>query len=92
MTGETLKTSRFYLWVPRPQMVDVKYLMEGFEGLCLVRTMDGRIGLMEVMVQPGGEAEFQPVLAALLEAYPQIRLAPPPERQPREQGPPLPTP
>ena len=75
MTGEALKTSRFYLWVPRPQMIDVKYLMEGFEGLCLVRTMDGRLGLMEVMVQPGGEAAFKPVLNALLEAYPRIKLA-----------------
>jgi len=80
LTGEALKTSRFYLWVDRPQMIDVKYLMEGFEGLCLVRTMDGRMGLVEVMVRPGGEAAFEPVLAALLEAYPRIKLAPRPER------------
>jgi len=81
LTGKALKTSRFYLWAPRPQIIDVKYLMEGFEGLCLVRTMDGRLGLLEVMVHPGGEAAFEPVLAALLEAYPQIKLAPPSERR-----------
>lgn len=69
------RTSRYYLWVPRRRMIEVDYLLDGFEGLCLVRSLDGRLGLMEVMVSPGLEEDFEPVLKALLVAYPEIRLA-----------------
>jgi len=68
-------TRRYYLWTPRPVMVDLQYLIEGFEGLSLVRTLDSRLGLLEVMVSPGAEAAFEEVLAELLKAYPQVRLA-----------------
>ncbi len=72
------RTSRVYLWVPRRLMIDINYLVEGFEGLAMIRTLDTAIGLMEAMVTPGAEAEFLAVARKLAEVYPEIKIAPPP--------------
>jgi len=70
------KTRRYYLWVPREHQVDVHYLTEAFEGLAVPTTLDSRLGLMEIMVSPGGEEEIEEVLAALTQTYPGIKLVP----------------
>lgn len=67
------KTRRRYLWVPRPLQVDVHYLIEGFEGMAMIRTLDSRVGLMEVMVSPGADDEADRVIAALVKKYPQVK-------------------
>jgi len=49
--------------------VDVHYLTEGFEGLCVPTTLDSKKGLMEIMVSPGGEGAAEEVLEALAGRY-----------------------
>lgn len=73
MAALPAKTSRRYLWVPRRLQVDIHYLIEGFEGMAMIRTLDSRVGLMEVMVSPGAEDEADRVIAALVMQYPQVK-------------------
>ena len=73
MTAPPAKTDRRYLWVPRRLQVDIHYLIEGFEGMAMIRTLDSRVGLMEVMVSPGAEDEADRVIAALVMQYPQVK-------------------
>ncbi len=75
MTATPAKTGRHYLWVPRHLQVDVNYLFEGLEGLCVPRTLDSRVGLMEIMVAPAGEAAYLEAQAELLARCPEIKLA-----------------
>lgn len=75
VSGPPRRTGRVYLWVPKRLMIDINYLIESFEGLALVRAMDTRLGLMEVMFSPGGEKEIQAVVELITQTYPEIRLA-----------------
>ena len=66
---------RYRLIVPRRWQVDVHYLTEGFEGLCVPTTLDSKKGLMEIMVGPGGEEAAEEVLEALARRYEGIVLS-----------------
>lgn len=74
--GPPRRTSRFYFWTPKQVMIDLDYLIDGFEGLAMIRTRDTRIGLLEALVTPGLEEEFLAVAQEILRAYPEVRLAP----------------
>jgi len=79
MRAKAVTTARRYLWVPRAWQVDVHYLLEGLEGLSLVRTLESRLGLMEVMLSPGQEAAIDEALEKLLALYPEIKKCAPPK-------------
>ena len=71
------RTGRIYLWVPRPLIVDLHYLTEGYEGLLISSTLDRRMGLVMVTFAPQGREEAEEVVRAILEAYPEIKRAEP---------------
>lgn len=56
-------------------MVNVDYMIDAFEGLAMVRTMDTGVGLLEIMATPQAEEEIEEVVAGLLETYPEIKRA-----------------
>ncbi len=77
-----LQTGRVYLWVPRPLIVDINYLTEAYEGLLVPSTLDPGMGLVRIIVAPGGEEEAREVIGAILEEYPGIKPAGPRNRAP----------
>ena len=80
----TLRTGRIYLWVPRPLIVDLHYLAEGYEGLLISSTLDRRMGLVMVTFAPQGREEAQEVVRAILETYPGIKRAEPAKAPPAQ--------
>ncbi len=42
-----------------------RFITEGYEGLCLIHTVDGKAGIVEVSVPPHLEEEFYTVIEAL---------------------------
>lgn len=51
--------------IPRQEIGYLRFLVEGYDGLLFMRTLDGRTGLVEMAWPAGREAEAVPLLAAL---------------------------
>ena len=44
-----------------------RFITEGYDGLCLIHTVDGKAGIVEVSVPPQLEREFYEVIEAIRE-------------------------
>jgi hypothetical protein len=63
------------LRVAPPQIVDLHAVCEGYDDLCLIRTLRPEEGLVEAWVSPGSEGEFELLLRALArEGLPAVRV------------------
>ena len=65
------------LWrflVPREEIGYFNCVLEGYDGLGLVQTIDKKIGLVEVQVMPGYKEVFIVALEDLMKQSPGIRL------------------
>jgi hypothetical protein len=58
-------TTRVVLRLAPPQIVDLHCLLEGYDDLAVLRTLDGAAGLVEVFVSPGLEPDFERLRLAL---------------------------
>jgi len=58
-------TTRVVLRLAPPQIVDLHCLLEGYDDLAVLRTLDGAAGLVEVFVSPGLEGDFERLRRAL---------------------------
>jgi len=68
-------TTRVVLRLAPAQIVDLHCLIEGYDDLAVLRTLDGAAGLVEILVSPGSEAEFENLRLALYrEGLPTIRV------------------
>ena len=56
---------KFYI-EPR-HIVYFRFITEGYDGLCLIHTVDGKAGIIEVSVTPQLEKEFYEVVSAIKE-------------------------
>ncbi len=56
---------KFYI-EPR-HIVYFRFITEGYEGLCLIHTVNGKAGIIEVSVPPQIENEFYTIVEALRE-------------------------
>ncbi len=60
-----LLKKKFYI-EPR-NIVYFRFITEGYEGLCLIHTVDGKAGIVEVSLPSELEDEFYEVIEALRE-------------------------
>lgn len=47
------------------QIVDLHALLEGYDDLAVLRTLDAAAGIVEVLVSPGSEEQFERLRRAL---------------------------
>jgi hypothetical protein len=58
-------TTRFVLRLAPGQIVDLHCFIEGYDDLAVLRTLDAAAGLVEILVSPGAEQEFEDLRLAL---------------------------
>lgn len=63
--------------LPRTEIGYLRFLVEGYDGLLFLRTLDARAGLVELAWPPARHAEAEALLAALATEV-GLQLAPPP--------------
>lgn len=61
--------SRYFL-LPPQEIAYVGFLIHSYEGLAVVRTIDGEMGLVEMLVPSDQEEELMALLQALKEEVP----------------------
>lgn len=61
--------SRYFL-LPPQEIAYVGFLIHSYEGLAVVRTIDGEMGLVEVLVPSDQEEELMGLLEAIKEEVP----------------------
>jgi hypothetical protein len=57
--------ARVLLRLAPAQIVDLHALIEGYDDLAVLRTLDAAGGVVEVFVSPGSEGEFESLRLAL---------------------------
>ena len=68
-------TTRVVLRLAPAQIVDLHCLIEGYDDLAVLRTLKAKDGLVEILVSPGSEEEFESLRLALCrEGLPTTRL------------------
>lgn len=68
-----LKTIRRYFRVDRRKIHFLKFILEGYDGLALLSTIDPGMGTVLLYIPPGREAEADAVVAAVAET---VRIEP----------------
>ena len=58
-------TTRVVLRLAPAQIVDLHCFIEGYDDLAVLRTLDATAGLVEILVSPGAEDEFENLRQAL---------------------------
>ena len=56
-------TKRHFILLP-PQIHFLRFILEAYEGIGLVTTLDAKLGLIELSIAPGCEAEVDQILSA----------------------------
>ncbi len=60
-----MDTVQWYFKVNREDIAYMKFILESYEGLGVLRTVDPQSGTVEVMVPPGLEQDMEMVLEGL---------------------------
>ena len=60
-----MDTVQWYFKINRRDIAYMKFILESYEGLGVLRTIDARSGIVEVMVPPGLEKDMEMVLEGL---------------------------
>jgi hypothetical protein len=69
-------STRVLLRLEPARIVELHALIEGYDDLALLRTLNPAAGIVEVYVSPGSEEEFEQLRAALCrEGLPTVRVA-----------------
>ncbi len=63
--AEPADATRVVLRLAPERIVELHAMIEGYDDLALLRTLDPAAGLVEVFVSPGSEGEFEGLRAAL---------------------------
>ena len=58
-------TTRVVLRLAPTGIVDLHCIIEGYDDLAVLRTLDPAAGLVEILVSPGAEREFEDLRLAL---------------------------
>lgn len=68
-------TTRVVLRLAPAQIVDLHCFIEGYDDLAVLRTLNAGAGLVEILVSPGSEQEFENLRLALCrEGLPTTRI------------------
>jgi hypothetical protein len=54
--------SRKYFIIPPPEIHMLRFILEAYEGIGLVTTLDAALGLVEISIAPGCEEEVAQIL------------------------------
>lgn len=73
-----MDTVQWYFRVNREDIAYMKFVLESYEGLGVLRTVDPRGGIVEVMVPPGLEEDMEMVLKGLRDEISIERITTPP--------------
>ncbi len=60
-----MDTVQWYFKINREDIAYMKFILESYEGLGVLRTIDPQNGIVEVMVPPGLEQDMEMVLEGL---------------------------
>jgi len=74
-----VKTVKQYYRVDRRKIHFLKFILEGYDGVALLSTIDSRLGTVRVCISPGCEEEVKDILRDVAET---VRIEPvedPPE-------------
>lgn len=72
---EPTDTTRVLLRLAPAQIVDLHTFIEGYDDLAVLRTLDPAAGIVEILVSPGSETEFENLRLALCrEGLPTTRI------------------
>ena len=77
-----MDTVQWCFKVNREDIAYLKFVLESYEGLGVLRTVDPRSGIVEVMVPPGLEEDMEMVLEGLRDEISIERIATSPQRPP----------
>ena len=69
-----MDTVQWYFRIPSRDIAYMKFILESYEGLGVLRTIDPRNGIVELMVPPGLEKDLEMVLDGLGEEIPMERI------------------
>ena len=69
-----MDTVQWYFRIRRKDIAYLKFILESYEGLGVLRTIDPRGGIVEVMVPPGMEKDMEMVLEGLGDEIPMERI------------------
>jgi hypothetical protein len=69
-----MDTVQWYFRIRRKDIAYLKFILESYEGLGVLRTVDPRSGIVEVMVPPGMEKDMETVLEGLGDEIPMERI------------------
>ena len=61
------KDATFYYLVPPPDIGYVGFVIHGYEGLAMARTVDGSLGLVEIITPPDMVRDLKEVMTGLSE-------------------------
>ncbi|HDR46221.1 MAG TPA: DUF4911 domain-containing protein [Geoalkalibacter subterraneus] len=71
-----------YFSLPPQDIAYLRFILESYDGLCFMRTLDNRSGVIEVAWPVSQRADAQQLLAALQEEITLYEIAPPEEIPP----------
>ncbi len=69
-----MDTIQWYFKIKRRDIAYMKFILESYEGLGVLRTIDPQLAIVEVMVPPGLEGDMEMVLEGLRDEIPIERI------------------
>ena len=63
MQRQLNECSRKHFIIPPPRIHFLRFILEAYEGIGLVTTLDANLGLIEVSIAPGCEEEIAQILS-----------------------------
>ena len=78
-----MDTISLFIKIPPREIAYLTFVLESYEGVAVMRTIDPRRGIVEVMVPPSYEKELGEILTDLAQEFPVHHMA----KQERGTGP-----
>jgi len=78
-----MDTISLLLQIPPEEIAFLSFILESYEGVAIVRTVDPHKGIVEVMVSPAYQEEIREILKDLAREFPVHRMV----KQERGTGP-----
>ncbi len=69
-----MDTRSLFLRVPRKEIAYLKFIIESYEGMAVIRTKDPCQAIVELMIAPGWEKEVEALLEDLQKEIPMERV------------------
>jgi hypothetical protein len=65
-----MDTISLFLQIPPHEIAYLTFVLESYEGVAAIRTVDPRTGIIELMVSPSYQEEIREILKDLAEEFP----------------------